>query len=605
MKSFFIFPKILVTFPCPRICRDVMSDDDLVIPSDSDDSNKIEEIEHQTREMLPDSDKYYESNQATTTLPFMPSSTKEYVDSSKYLCWNAYGTAVLCINKFGEEHIDLTPSAASSWNASRLTNQNAIIAFTLDDSAYVKATRTSVTYHNFEWYNDLDDITQTFSALDSVELIALGSSWFAVATSSNRIHIFGISGFPIAVFALPGKCISMVGHKETLFIIHSNNLMFEIFDVDKQTSEAKGLIGAKHPIRWTGFDIANNTVYIESGDYKFYALTKSCGAHWVSMMDMTTYFNDDIVSFFPSCIEDGKLFGIGLHEGETQPSNKPLPEWEEIEMQPIVMNPHQSECLKALVRYAAVDDKDEAAKDLDKELLKQLHNALIQNRHLLATQIVMQMKSEKGRKLAIQLADRTNNPSVAERIQLLHDLTDSSDADDESESESPVPYVRTEPLPTTEDESETAPPSRPLSRLPSVMSDIQIPSRSSSARKIIEEEEEDVPEKPKYIRKPTEEEEDDSEEEVKSSKSSKPNKATSSQKQKGKGRKTKPKTQKKKGKTTEEKHEEEEEETEEKPKAKKTETKKPIKKKPAKKKLFKQKPTDVPDLSKFGFSIKK
>jgi hypothetical protein len=403
------------------------SDDMPSLPDDPADDNRLHEVEH------------YESS-----VTFMPGSTPAIVNGSRVLCWNAWGCCVLKMDDIGMERLEITPSDTAEFYATPIDDLTGIIAATVDDHGFSYATSTTVTYRKHTNGRLGTVVCQFPQALENVEVIAIGSGWFATATGMNRLHIFTDAGIPITVFVLDGRILTMIGQQKFLFVVYGANHKFELFDVIAESSIAQGFVPLRPPLRWAGFDVETDSVLIAGGNYVVSTLTGDFGNRWTPVLDLRPRLHPPFGSFAIVEVALGKLKGAFLGcDSIPDPMKATL---EEFDLAPLALNHDQGRCIQAMHRR-------ENARALDRALLVQMSAALEQDRLLMAVQVGGLIATETGRALAIRRAEQTGHRSVGERLtERFTELHESSDTETESDEPEPPPFVRIEEARPEEEE---------------------------------------------------------------------------------------------------------------------------------------------------------
>ena len=483
---------------------------DLVIPYGSDEELENEPVLSQHDEAVPEKLKPLDGGESSgPSIAFVPGSFPEYVNGRKWMCWNGFGTV------FVEENLpklQIVPSETSDFFAKSITVDD-VVSATVDEKGYIYATRDSLIYHKHGRYGPESEIVKNFSIADSVELLATGATWFAAATSMNRLHIFTSAGLPLTVIALDGRCITIVGQEDFLLVVYGNNHKFEIFDVPNESSIAKGFLPIKSPLRWAGFDLETNEVVVEGGDFVFQKLSREFGTRWTPVLDLKEHCVDGITGFYPVNVEDNTLRAIHLRKGALAPDVLPTRAiYDELPFAPLSVNAQHAGAIQALLRYTTArknGDTENAALALDKELLILFSRALEQNRLLLAVQVASRMKTGKGRALALRRTDQTGQKLVADRLRKIFEDEDYSDSYSESdeESEPPPPFVRTQKQEEEEEpEQEAAPEPEPEPE--PEQEDVEEEEEAEQVEKESEESEEAPPKKQRRQQKRNEESEE-------------------------------------------------------------------------------------------------
>lgn len=426
-------------------------DMDIEIPSDENlDSTpqKGEEILQKNEEVLDNKENNQLINEITTQ--FMPNSCDEIINSSKILCWNGYGSMILKYDDNGSQTIDITPSENFDFSSKRIEDLHNITVGTIDEYGYLFASKNNILYHCNEVFGANADVSLELPSLETVDLVASGSSWFAVATSLNRLYILTNTGLPMSSFSLESRCITMVGCENYLFIVFGSNLRFELFDIPERKLVSSGFLPVKS-LKWTGFDLSTHSVLIEDSNFILLTLNHDYGIRWTSVLDLKKYFKENTTSFFIVNVEQHDLYGIKLTNDIKAPQIKPSSQLEEYHLEPLTFSYAQNKCMLSLLNYEESNNKAAAGKSLDRELIVLFSNALNDNKLLLATQIFKRLKSEKGREIALRYADQTGHSSVSERlIKIVENQDSESDIEFDENSPSPPPYERNE----TSDEEE-------------------------------------------------------------------------------------------------------------------------------------------------------
>jgi WD40 repeat protein len=246
---------------------------------------------------------------------FMPGSTPDFVDGRQVLSWNLVGAVFLRENWDESQSIDIEYANTVLFHGQSFDNQGShFLLGWVSESGVVLASRGHLRYRNHDSWAPDSEFTAKLAHNETIDLVASGDNWCAMATDLRRLRLFLSSGFEIGVIALDSRPVSMIGGGDLLFVAFSTS--YKLFNVKKRKVKAVGRLPEQGPIKWSGFD--QSSVYVMSSGYRLFALIFSFGVQWVPVCEVPR-------NFFPIGVTRDveqkvrKLMGVVLDEGEKWP----------------------------------------------------------------------------------------------------------------------------------------------------------------------------------------------------------------------------------------------------------------------------------------------
>lgn len=340
----------------------------------------------------------------TLSHTFMPGAVEVIGDEEHIVCYNSSAICIQGFKEFGEQCV-------------KVLRVDSIEPFDIidgRDASNVKYVSmygpnlivSSYTSYLLKVYSETGEaIHETRGELadgESAVLVAAGSSFFAIATSLNRLHVLDAAGVVLASLEIEGRLISMAACEEFLIVVSGGLHRFEVFDIDNRKSVAKGLLAGKQPLRWIGFDPMTKEAYIQSGDNIIFKLNDNFGTLWTPVLDLNSELNSN-ESFYCAYVDDGVIYGYVVEQGKQVPSQIPLPHLMSFRTSPITINSANSSL--------AVRNPDGTA------ILERFRDCLVERKFLQAVQVVQLTDDETIHQRALEFALIRGENAVVSRIE--------------------------------------------------------------------------------------------------------------------------------------------------------------------------------------------
>ncbi|EAX94780.1 hypothetical protein TVAG_058700 [Trichomonas vaginalis G3] len=439
--------------------------------------NKEEGASVTPSESSSSSSSYYEEEDEEEVYngPFMPGSSQDYDGSRRFLCWNETGVIFLREIDEDREAIDVEFADVFSNRNVSFSNDRHFLLATLNKEGFCAASRTYFQYRSNNPKSIPSEFSHKFTDSETIDLIAIGKRWVAVATELGRIHIFKSSGFEYASLSLPDRLLTMVGGKDRLFVVFGDTLDYWLLDIPNRIKLASGVIPVAKPLRWVTFD-ENDNVYALGNDKILVELVFDFGFHWQAMSNLRNVIsegkveenenksdesdesdlgldidkkkstNDDgsyqldhaekeiYTDFWCVSISDNKLFGCFLKENKV-PHAYPLQGLSEVKLMPLTVENGAQSWLQSSIGLANAkrDQKREMIFRRDLESVRLFQSALNENEQYKAFQVAKRVRSEKARAVVITIAQ--NKEGCEDLIEFINQYYEADEANNEEEDD--------------------------------------------------------------------------------------------------------------------------------------------------------------------------
>ncbi|CAG0892584.1 unnamed protein product [Cyprideis torosa] len=156
--------------------------------------------------------------------PFMPGATPEHLEH-RFMAWNSVGL-IQCYNTSEESSVNVEFHDSSVHYPMHLVNQKGHTMGTLNEKAVLlAATETEslpscLSCHQLSSWDTRPNWTMNLPSGETVEGIALGSSFAACATSKGFLRFFSLTSIQRGVLSVPGQLVSMTAHDESLVLVY-------------------------------------------------------------------------------------------------------------------------------------------------------------------------------------------------------------------------------------------------------------------------------------------------------------------------------------------------------------------------------------------------
>lgn len=392
-----------------------------------------EEEEAQTEE---ESSSYYssysEEDTGGQTLPFMPGSSRHFDGSRRFLCWNETGVVFLREIDKDREAIDVEFMDNFSNRNISFQNDKHFILATLNKDGFAAASRTFFQYRMNSPHGSPSEFVHRFPDDETIDLIASGRRWVAIATEVGRVHIFTATGFEIGPLSMPDRILTMIGGGDRLLLVYGDTLDFVLLDVSKREKLATGAIPVARPLKWVTIDEKGN-VFALGNDKVLIELVYDFGFHWQAVLNVRNAISegdkyldsapesdgddlglesakkaaaDDITDFWCVGVNDNKLLGCFLKKNTKVPRAFPLNEISEIPLGPLTVQNGAQSWLQGFTNLAnsAKKDRFENMVKLDLESVKMFKDLIDQNEQYKAFEVAKRVRTERARTVVRTLA---------------------------------------------------------------------------------------------------------------------------------------------------------------------------------------------------------
>jgi hypothetical protein len=377
----------------------------------SDVSPDSDESAHDS-EAMDEMTEVTESEHEEVAGQFMPSSTSEFFNRRRFLCWNLIGCIFLRENPATEEtdettSIDIEFADTTRYRNQFFDNHHRFTLGSLGQTGVALASRSFVQYIQHDPWAPDSDTTLRFPEHETVDLIACGSGWFAVATERRFLRIFGSSGLELAVLSLPARPTTMLGGDSWLVIVFFDQLVltYRLYNVRRRRMVGEGGIPTRTPLKWIGFD--SGLLYVVGSDFVVLALVQNFGLQWVPVCEMRPRFPDGVTDFFCVGVNDRRIWGVYLTADRPTPLTIAHQELREFQCRALVVDEKYRPYLTRRLEYFGYEKgakKERAMFKADKKLLKLFHAAVTQDRTDIASQLGIRVLSKKARAFFLRCA---------------------------------------------------------------------------------------------------------------------------------------------------------------------------------------------------------
>ena len=316
-------------------------------------------------------------------------------------------------------------------------------------------------YHAFPGQSHMNGANETFSvtlpAGEIADCVAVGTGWVAVATSKMFLRVFSSTGLQIYVAWLRGAAVCTVGLGSQLAVIFNDGCSLPdgtpSLSVDYLIITSSGIkqeAVLKVPVtpggsqlEWASFS-DDGLLCIMDTEGILSALLRVAGWQWVPMLDASAANRKVDHKFWPVAVKGSNLCYILLN-GENKPLVYPQPVVSIKSFRPLIAETHEGKdkgeaenerarsllldqyyCSHVAEQTANAQDVTEIEEleqllesrqlQLDKSLLKILHEALKLQRNAVASDIAMRINTPKCVEIAIQLCMSFNRPTIARQL---------------------------------------------------------------------------------------------------------------------------------------------------------------------------------------------
>lgn len=208
---------------------------------------------------------------------FQPSSTPVHL-MHRFMVWNSVGI-VRCHKEDEISSIEVEFHDTSTHHPLHLTNHLNHTMAALSSTALLLAcqiqddmTSKLVCIHFGSWDNS-KEWTVEMPAEESIQAVAIGSSFVAAATNKRFLRVFTIGGVQRHVFSLPGPVVCMSGcYNQLMVVYHLDNplpgeqaLAVKFFDLRENIiTEERVTLSEKSLLSWVGFTESLTPVTVDS-----------------------------------------------------------------------------------------------------------------------------------------------------------------------------------------------------------------------------------------------------------------------------------------------------------------------------------------------------
>ncbi|KAH0788058.1 WD repeat and HMG-box DNA-binding protein 1 [Histomonas meleagridis] len=418
--------------------REKKLDKAFIVGSDQSVDEDEEDEEEENLEKMYHFDSDYDEDKDELH-QMMPGSTSTFVNKRRFLCWNLIGTIFLRENVDEGSSIDIEFADTTKYKDQHFENRDNFILGSLSTGGIVLASRTYVWFKSFlSWAND-NEFSTRFPDNETIDLIACGEDWFAIATEAPRLHLYMSSGLEIAIIPVASRLTSMIGAGELLAIVYGEYSDFKLFNVKHRKVVAEGNLPIRKPLKWIGFD--QTTLYVLGNDNQLYGLIFNFGSQWVPLCDVQIKLENEKDSFWAVGVGKSNLWGVFLNENEESPLTVSHQKLKGLLIEPLTIDDTAKDYLYRKMEYCNATDKGAAAMKMDKELLKLFASAQEIDDHEKMYQIGLQMKSDKGKMFAIQYAKSKDVDDVADNLAQFYaeNLQESDEESEEQQGDNETP----------------------------------------------------------------------------------------------------------------------------------------------------------------------
>jgi hypothetical protein len=409
------------------------------------------------------SDEGFEDDEERGVVQFMPGSSNQFVRKRRFLCWNLDGAIFERDNTS-----DVLPEAPSSIDIEysdtiRFTNQFLVnspirrILGSLSKFGVVLASRSILEYRSYEkWASDAE-VTIKFRETDTIDLIACGNGWFAVATESSLLRIYAPSGLELAALSMIGRPTTMIGGENYLAVIFQRevNAKCMILNVTRRRLQMDDALTLKAPIKWIGFE--GDTLFAMDPNFQLYKLVPTLGLQWVPVCNARAHFPDGAHDFAPVGVGDGSLWGVFLDDEQRHPLTQAHQKLSDIPLAPQGVDDGYRGYLSNYMQFKSSRkqaERDQAATRADKELVREFAQALRTGNLEFAAELGQRVLSGKTKPLLVRFARENHETELADFLEEFY--ANQAAANEEEEAPEPEEPARRSPPPPEPREEERA-----------------------------------------------------------------------------------------------------------------------------------------------------
>lgn len=374
-----------------------------------------------------------------------PRQLNDWNDREKVLAWNGVGAVSLTRDDFNDVSAKITPYGKSKFVPVTVPNCSDVTCTDVSKAGYIIATSSTFTYTSHSRSAASRPSVGKTKDGQTIVAVAAGDMFFAVGTSDSIIYIYSSGGQPLQLFKVPGAITSMAASGSFLFFVSGHERCYEVIDVYSMKSLAEGKLGQGIAPNWSYIDGESGTPYVIVDDDILMSLQQT---GWTRRLRISSSLNQTDIRLIPVRMSEKGLLAAILNKDEL-PKTEPFPDLHCIPYRKTGM------LLSAFINYENKSDKDEASLEFDQEVLKQYIDAMNKDRLLLSVQLGSLLKTEEGRRGAIQYADEKGRSNVSQRLLEKYQAQKKEDSDSDSENE-PPPFKRTVEITEKIDEEKSA-----------------------------------------------------------------------------------------------------------------------------------------------------
>ncbi|XP_065202901.1 WD repeat and HMG-box DNA-binding protein 1 [Planococcus citri] len=387
--------------------------------------------------------------------PFQPTSTPVHLQR-RFMVFNDVGY-VRQTNTEDENVIDVDFHDVSIHHAFRINNLLNHILAALSPEALVLAcekTEESMSKLVCRLFNSWDDSKEwniEMNEDESIEAIAIGHKWIAVATSLWYLRIFSLSGVQREIINLPGPIVSMCGSNNYLFVVYhcsvglpdNQNLAFQVFTFATHLSAIVPAqpvpLSPKSTLKWVGLSDEMNPCILDSnGILKIYVYKLGS---WSPICDVDEQWKESSNHHFVIGIsEELQNIRCILCKGSYYPATTPHPFITEIAWKipvcekDIDKGMHEEKLWRSKIADKCLNnDNDSVRKEILGTALKLFALCCQTSHEMRAFELCEFVDELKFTDLALKYSARARNDLLVERLSQL--LTEQKKSEEEKADE--------------------------------------------------------------------------------------------------------------------------------------------------------------------------
>lgn len=204
-----------------------------------------------------------------------------------------------------------------------------------------KPTGSSLYFHRFETFGALKD-KDWYLTLPTGERVlgcACAEGWAACVTSRRFLRIFSSGGNQCRIIWLPGEPVTMVGRSSFVAVVYheasplpdgTQKLGYMVYDalsMNQVSSGSLAAISARSSLTWAGISKEGSLMAMDSdGMLSMLAVSEKKGTsddftwEWAPILDTVGHRKSMESSFWPVCVQDGKLVCVPLTGRDEYPN---------------------------------------------------------------------------------------------------------------------------------------------------------------------------------------------------------------------------------------------------------------------------------------------